>query len=390
MTAAINSFADAERLARRRLPRAMFDSIVSGAGRELTLRANLAVFDEVGFRPRAAVRHPSYDLSTQILGLDVASPIMIAPTGSNRMFRREGEPVLARVAGEIGAAYVTSCLSGYPLDRVMAQAEAPVFFNLYTIGGRETTEAMIAQARAAGCPALVLTIDMMGTHGVERDHGLRPRAPLGLNIATAMQYASQLVTKPAWTLDFMRDGMRFDCPLWIKPDGSMASFGDVLMAFGGGNVCATWDDIAWIRDAWQGPIVLKGILRTDDALRAIDTGAQAIVVSNHAARNVDGSPATLSVLPGIVDAVGDRIEVWFDGGIRRGTDVVKALAIGAKAVLIGRAYLLAFAAAGGPGVQRIYEILHSEINAALRSLGCRSVRDLDSSYLSLPETWNAI
>jgi L-lactate dehydrogenase (cytochrome)/glycolate oxidase len=162
------------------------------------------------------------------------------------------------------------------------------------------------------------------------------------------------------------------------------------MAFGGGNVCATWDDIAWIRDAWQGPIVLKGILRTDDALRAIDTGAQAIVVSNHAARNVDGSPATLSVLPQIVDAVGDRIEVWFDGGIRRGTDVVKALAIGAKAVLIGRAYLLAFAAAGGPGVQRIYEILHSEINAALRSLGCRSVRDLDSSYLSLPETWNAI
>jgi pre-mycofactocin synthase len=338
VTQTINSFADAERLARRRLPRAMFDSIVSGAGKELTLRANLAAFDEVGFQPKAAVRHASYDLSTQILGLDVASPIMIAPTGSNRMFRREGEPELARTAGRIGAAYVTSCLSGYPLDQVVAQAKAPVFFNLYTIGGRATTEAMIAQAKAAGCRALVLTIDMMGTHGVERDHGLRPRAPLGLDVATAMQYASQLVTKPAWTRDFMRDGMRFDCPLWIKPGGSTASFGDVLVAFGGGDVCATWEDIAWIREAWQGPIVLKGILRSDDALRAIDAGAQAIVVSNHAARNVDGSPATLSVLPGIVDAVGDRIEVWFDGGIRRGTDVVKALAIGAKAVLIGRAY----------------------------------------------------
>ncbi len=389
MTQAINSFADAERLARRRLPRAMFDNIVSGAGKELTLRANLAAFDEVGFRPKAAVRHSAYDLSTQILGLDVASPIMIAPTGSNRMFRREGEPELARTAGGIGAAYVTSCLSGYPLDRVMAQARAPVFFNLYTIGGRDTTEAMIAQAKAAGCRALVLTIDMMGTHGVERDHGLRPKAPLGLNVATALQYSSQLVTKPAWTLDFVRDGMRFDCPLWTKPDGRMASFGDVLIAFGGGQVCATWEDLAWIREAWGGPIVLKGILRADDALRAVDAGAQAIVVSNHAARNVDGSPATLRVLPEIVDAVGNRVEVWFDGGIRRGTDVVKALAIGAHAVLIGRAYLLAFAAAGGPGVQRIYEIFHGEITAALRSLGCPSVRDLDRSYLSLPEAWSA-
>jgi isopentenyl diphosphate isomerase/L-lactate dehydrogenase-like FMN-dependent dehydrogenase len=381
---AINSFADAERLARRRLPRAMFDSIISGAGKELTLRANLAAFDEVGFRPRAAIRHPAYDLSTRILGLDVASPIMIAPTGSNRMFRREGEPALARVAGEVGAAYVTSCLSGYPLDQVLAEARSPVFFNLYTIGTREVQLAMIAQAQAAGCRALVLTVDMMGTHGVERDHGLRPRAPLGLNAATALHYAPQLVTKLGWTLDFVRDKLRFDCPLWIKPDGKVASFGDVLVAFGGGATCATWQDLAWIREAWNGPIVMKGILRADDALRAAEAGVDAIVVSNHAARNVDGSPPTLQVLPGIVDAVGDRLEIWFDGGIRRGTDAIKALALGASAVLIGRAYLLAFAGAGGPGVRRMFEIFHAEMVAALRSLGCASVRELDRSYLRLP------
>jgi L-lactate dehydrogenase (cytochrome) len=309
---------------------------------------------------------------------------MIAPTGSNRMFRREGEPMLAKTAGEMGAAYVTSCLSGYPLDQVMAEARAPVFFNLYTIGTRDVQEAMIAQARAAGCRALVLTVDMMGTHGVERDHGLRSHAPLGLNVATALQYAPQLVTRLGWTLDFVRDGMRFDCPLWIKPDGKVASFGDVLMAFGGGATCATWDDLAWIRAAWKGPIVMKGLLRADDARRAADAGVEAIVVSNHAARNVDGAPATLRALPEIVDAVGEQLEVWFDGGIRRGTDVIKALALGARAVLIGRAYLLAFAAAGGPGVRRIYEILHAEMTATLRSLGCPSVRELDRSCLVLP------
>jgi isopentenyl diphosphate isomerase/L-lactate dehydrogenase-like FMN-dependent dehydrogenase len=383
---AIHSYADAERLARRRLPRALFDSIISGAGKELTLRANLAAFDEVGFRPRAAIRHPASDLSTCILGLDVASPVMIAPTGSNRMFRREGEPALARAAGEVGAAYVTSCLSGYPLDQVLAQARAPVFFNFYTIGTRDVQEAMIAQARAAGCRALVLTVDMMGTHGVERDHGLRPRAPLGLNMATALQYASQLVTRPGWTLDFVRDGLRFDCPLWSKPDGTTASFGDVLEAFAGGRTCATWDDLVWIRHAWKGPIVVKGILRSDDALRAADAGAEAIVVSNHAARNVDGSPATLRVLPEIVDAVEDRLEIWFDGGIRRGTDVIKALAIGARAVLTGRACLLAFAGAGAPGVRRIFEIFHAEMAATLRSLGCASIRELDRSCLTLPSS----
>jgi isopentenyl diphosphate isomerase/L-lactate dehydrogenase-like FMN-dependent dehydrogenase len=384
MSKAISGFADAERLARRRLPKAMFDSIATGAGQELTLRRNLEAFDAVEFLPRAAIRHPAYDISTTILGHPVATPIMIAPTGSNRMYRKEGEPALARVAGELGAVYVTSCLSGHPLDRTMAAASGPVFFNLYTIGGRATTEAMIAAARQAGCKALVLTVDMMGTFGVERLASGRVRVPLGASLATALHYAPQLVARLGWTFDFIRDGMRFDCPMWIKPDGRVAGFGDVINACWQGGVCATWDDLGWIRALWCGPIIMKGILRVDDARRAVDHGIDGIVVSNHAGRNVDGSPATLQVLPAIVDAVGRDLEVYVDGGIRRGTDVIKALAIGARAVLIGRAYLYAFAGAGSEGVRRIYEVFHGEMLSTLRSLGCATVRDLDRSSVVLP------
>ncbi len=384
---AINGFADAERLARRRLPKALFDSIASGAGQELTLRRNVEAFGDVEFRPRAAIRHSSYDLSSRILGHDVATPIMIAPTGSNRMFRQEGEPALATAAGKLGAVYVTSCLTGYPLADTMAQAQAPVFFNLYTIGGRAVTEAMIDAAQRAGCEALVLTMDMMATHGVEKPQAAGDRSAIGRNLATALSYMPQLVTKLGWTLDFMRDGMRFDCPMWVKPDGKVASFGDVIQAFGGGDTCATWDDLPWIRGRWQGPIVMKGVLRADDARRAVDAGFDAIVVSNHAARNVDGSPVPISVLPGIVDAVGQDLEVYVDGGIRRGSDVIKALAIGARAVLIGRAYLYAFAGAGEPGVRRIFEVFHAEMLATLRSLGRASVRELDRTDIALPGRW---
>jgi len=387
MSRAIAGFADAERLARRRLPKAMFDSIEFGAGQELTLRRNLEAFEAVEFLPRAAIKHPAYDISTTILGHRVATPIMIAPTGSNRMYRKEGEPALARIAGEIGAVYVTSCLSGHPVEQVMAAASGPVFFNLYMIGGRATTEAMIAAAKQAGCKVLVLTVDMMGAFGAERLASGSFRVPLGASLATALHYAPQLVTRLGWTLDFISDGMRFDCPMWIMPNGRVAGFGDVLDAFWEGGMCATWEDLSWIRSLWGGPIIMKGILRVDDARRAVDHGIEGIVVSNHAARNVDGSPATLRVLPAIVDAVGGDLEVYVDGGIRRGTDVIKALAIGARAVLIGRAYLYAFAGAGSEGVRRIYEIFHGEMLSALRLLGCATVRDLDRSSVILPPGW---
>jgi isopentenyl diphosphate isomerase/L-lactate dehydrogenase-like FMN-dependent dehydrogenase len=379
----IGCVADAERMAKRRLPKAIFDGIAMGAGRELTLRRNLEAFDEVQFSPRAAVVHPHYDISTTVLGHKVATPIMIAPTGSNRMFRAEGEPALAKVAGELGAIYITSCFTGYSIEEVMAHATAPVFFDLYMVGGRSTVEAMLARAKQSGCHALVLTVDLAGTHGIECMGGRPARVPLGVNAATALQYAPQLITKPGWTFDFIRDGLQFDCPMWIKPDGRMASFGDVLKAIRAG-ACPTWDDLAWIRQHWDGPIVMKGILCKEDALRAVDAGVDGIVVSNHGGRNVDGSPATLRVLPEVLAAVDGRLEVYLDGGIRRGADVIKALALGARATLIGRAYLYPFAAAGGAGVRRVYDLFHASMNATLRSLGCPAVRELDHSNIYLP------
>jgi isopentenyl diphosphate isomerase/L-lactate dehydrogenase-like FMN-dependent dehydrogenase len=379
----IQSVADAERMARRHLPKAIFESIECGAGRELTLRWNLEAFNEVQFRPQAAVQYPSYDLSTTVLGNQLATPVMIAPTGSIRMFRSEGEPAVARAAGEAGTVHMVSCFTGYPIEEITARSKGTVFFDLYLAGGRSNVEVMLDRARRAGCKALVITADMAGGHSLERFKEPRAMGPIGTNVATALRYANQVLTKPAWTLDFVRDGMHLDCPMWIKADGKPASYGEMWESVQ--RESPTWDDIPWIREHWDGPIVVKGILRPEDARKAVDHGVDAIVVSNHGGRNVDGSPATLRVLPEIVDVVDNRMEVYFDSGIRRGTDVIKALALGARAVLIGRAYIYPFAAAGGPGVRRVLGLLNDGMVATLRSLGCPSIKALDRSYITFPE-----
>jgi isopentenyl diphosphate isomerase/L-lactate dehydrogenase-like FMN-dependent dehydrogenase len=362
----------------------MFDSIECGAGQEITLRGNLEAFQDVGFRPQAAVQHPAYDLSTTVIGHQLSTPIMIAPTGSIRMFRGEGEPAVARIAGEAGTIHIVSCFTGYSIEDITAQSKGPIFFDLYLAGGRSNVEVMLDRARKAGCQALVITADMAGMHAVEGLAGPAAQGPIGVNVATALRYASQLVAKPAWTYDFVRDGMHLDCPMWIKPDGKAASFGEMTETIM--RESPTWNDLPWIREHWDRPIIVKGILRPEDARKAIDAGVDAIVVSNHGGRNVDGSPATLSVLPAIVDAVGGRLEVYVDGGIRRGTDVIKALALGARAVLIGRAYIYPFAAAGSEGVRQMLDVLGSGMVATLRSLGCPSVRTLNRSYVTFPES----
>lgn len=380
----IKSVAEAERMARRRLPKSMFESIETGAGQELTLRWNLEAFGEVQFRPQAAIQFPRYDLSTTVLGHEIAVPVMIAPTGSIRMFRAEGEPAVAKAAGEAGTIHIVSCFTGYAIEEITAQASGPVFFDLYMAGGRGNVESMLARAKAAGCKALVITADMAGTHGVERPGMPASLGPVGMNLATALKYAGELLSKPAWAYDFVRDGMHLDCPMWVKPNGKAASFGEMAQTIL--DESPTWEDLPWIREHWDGPIIVKGILRPEDALKAIDGGVQGIVVSNHGGRNVDCSQATLRLLPEIVDVVNDRIEVYFDGGVRRGTDVIKALALGARAALIGRAYIYPFAAAGGAGVRQILSLFESSMVSTLRSLGCPSVRDLDRSYIHFPRT----
>jgi pre-mycofactocin synthase len=221
----IHSFQEAERLAKRRLPKAMYDAIACGAGQEITLRDNLQAFQEVGFRPRAAVQHSSYDLHTSVLGHEISLPVMIAPTGSMRMFHTSAEPAVTKAAGRAGTLQVVSCFMGYPVDEVVEAAQGPVFFDLYFAGGRDNVEVMLNRARKAGCQALVITVDMTGGHASERAGRATPL--VGSNWRTAVRFAPQLLTKPAWTFDFIRDGMRLDCPMWIKPNGRAASFGEM-------------------------------------------------------------------------------------------------------------------------------------------------------------------
>lgn len=381
----ILTVADARSLARKRLPKAMFDAIERGSDQELTLQWNLDAFRDVVLLPRVSPRSSQRDLSTTVLGHEISLPVMIAPTGNIRIFHTAGEPGVATVVGNVGTVQIVSCFTGYPIEEVTAQAKGPIFFGLYIVGGRENTERMIDRVNRAGCKALVVTVDNAARHQKQRAKRQGILSPIGLTAATAMRFGPQMILKPSWSLDFLRDGMHLDAPMWIKANGKPATFGEMSDSIAA--EVATWADIAWIREAWGGPIVIKGILHPDDARRAVELGADAIVVSNHGGRNVDGSPSSLSVLPGIVEAVKGQLEIYLDGGVRRGTDVVKAIALGAQAVLIGRAYVWGHAAAGPAGVQRILEIFRSDIDSALASLGCSSIRDLNTSHVSIPQSW---
>jgi isopentenyl diphosphate isomerase/L-lactate dehydrogenase-like FMN-dependent dehydrogenase len=380
------SVADAQQMAKKRLPKGMYDAIATGAGRELTLRWNEEAFNEVAFQPRWDVQNAPRDLSTTVLGHTISLPVMIAPTGHLRMFHVSGEPAVARAAGEAGTIHMVSCFMGYPIEEITAAATGPVFFDMYIAGGRDNVETMLDRAKKAGCTALVITVDIVTGHGVERPAKERVFTPMiGMNFATIMRFGPQLLSRPRWAFDFIRDGMHLDTPMWIKPDGKTASFGE--MAWTILSEAPTWDDLPWIREHWDGPIIVKGVLHPDDARRAAAEGVNGIVVSNHGGRNVDGSPATLWALPAMVEAANGEVEVYLDGGVRRGTDVVKALALGARAVLLGRAYVWAQAAAGGAGVARMLNIFRSEIDSTLASLGCPSVAALDPSYIRLLPSW---
>jgi L-lactate dehydrogenase (cytochrome) len=378
------NIADLRRLAERRLPRVVFDYIDGGADAEVTLRDNCAVFDSIVFRPRSAVAQNECNLRVRVLGADLAVPVILAPVGSSRLFWPRGEAVAARAAGAAGTAYVLSTLSGTRLEDVREASSGPCWYQVYLCGGRDVATAAIDRARKAGFSALVVTIDTAVAGLRERDvrngaKELSSRQPLAM-----LPRLPQLLARPGWLLDVARDGgiMRF--PNVVLPDGPMG-YADVGAALEQSAVC--WEDLRWIRELWSGPIVIKGVHTDDDARRAVDSGARAIVVSNHGGRQLDGVAASLRVLPEVVAAVGDQVEVLMDGGIRRGGDVAKALCLGARAVLIGRAYAYGLGAAGEAGVTRALEILRSDLTRTLKLLGCPSVSHLDESYLGLPPDW---
>jgi len=378
MKRAVN-IADLRRLAKGRLPRVVFDYIDGGAGAEVTMRENCRVFESVRFRPRNAVARTECKLQATVLSTPLDLPFLLAPVGSSRLFFPRGECVAAAEAGAAGTAYVLSTLSGCALEDVRAASPGPVWYQLYLLGGRGAATDAIARARAAGFGALVVTIDTAVAGQRERDLRNGGSELVSGNLLRMLPHVPQLLARPRWLFDFVRDGGMMKFPNVVIPGQGPMAYEDVAAALERSTVC--WDDMGWIREAWRGPIVIKGVLSGEDARRAIDVGAEGIVVSNHGGRQLDYVAPTLQALPEVVEAVRGRAEIFLDGGIRRGSDVVKALCLGARAVLIGRAYAYGLGAAGAAGVARAIEILRSDIIRTLRLLGCSDVAALDRSYL---------
>jgi L-lactate dehydrogenase (cytochrome) len=376
---------DLRQMAKRRLPRMVFDYIDGGAEREWTLRENCRAFEEVLFRPRSAVATAKCDLGTTVLGTPIDLPVILAPVGSSRMFHPRGEERAAAAAGDAGTIYTLSTLSGCRLEDVKSATRGPAWYQLYLVGGRDVATGTINRARAAGYQALVVTIDTPVAGMRERDARNGVKQLLARNLST-VPYLGQMLVRPRWLVDFFGDGGLMNFPNIVLKDGPMG-YADVGAALEAS--MTSWEDFKWIREAWGGPIVAKGVHTADDARRAVDEGAAAIVVSNHGARQLDGVAPTIRVLPEVVGAVKGKTQILLDGGVRRGSDVVKAVCLGASAVLIGRAYAYGLGAAGQRGVARAIELLKTDVVRTLKLLGCAAIKDLDGSYVDVPSEWTA-
>ena len=388
LSRAVN-IADLRRMAQRRLPPVVFDYIDGGAEDEITLRDNERAFADVTFRPRQCVETPNPDLRTTVLGTTFDVPFLLAPLGFCRMFYPRGESVAAREAHAAGTAYILSTFSGQRLEDVRADTTGPLWYQLYVPGGRSVAEATMARARAAGYSVLVVTIDTPVSGMRERDirRGAGPLLKVRLkpdttglrSVRAMLPHIWQFAAHPRWVIGYLGDGAPRVFPNVELPGVGAMPCGDTGILLAETNV--TWKDLSWIRDGWSGPIVVKGVHTGDVARQAVDAGADAVIVSNHGGRQLDGVAASVRVLPEVVAAVGDRVDVLMDGGIRRGADIVKARCLGARAVLIGRAYGWALGAAGGPGVARAIAILKADLARTMRLLGCASINELDGSFV---------
>ncbi len=377
---------DLRPLARRRVPKAVFDYLDGGAEGEVTLRENCRAFEDVTFRPRHAVSISDCDLRTRVLGFDLSLPFLLAPVGYSRLMHPGGEVAAARAAGKAGTAYILSTISGHKLEDVKAGSSGPVFYQLYLMGGRAAAEAVIERARVAGFAGLVVTIDTPVSGIRERDYRNGMKELISGSLLEKIPFLPQVLSRPGWLTSFLLDGGLPALPNVVIPSKGPMPLVDINAALASSAV--TWADLRWIRDLWRGPIAIKGVLTGDDARRAIDEGVAAISVSNHGGRQLDCVPASLRALPEVVAAVNGQVEVLMDGGIRRGTDIVKAICLGARAVLCGRAYAYGLAAGGEAGIARAIEILRADLERTLKLLGCPSITALDRSYVNVPKSWD--
>ena len=372
---------DLREAARRRLPRVVFDYVDGGADDEVTLRENCRVFDEVVLRPRQAVAFSECNLKVRVLGRELAFPGILAPIGYSRLLHPRGELAAAAAAGKAGTVFILSTISGHRMELAKAETSEDAWYQLYLVGGRAAAEPALERAAKAGFKVLVVTVDTAVAGMRERDPRNGMREMMGESLVAKLPYVGELLAHPGWLYGFLRDGGVPRLENVVLPGAGPMEMKDVAAALA--DAVVTWADFAWIREAWKGPIVVKGILTAADAQRAVNEGAAGVVVSNHGGRQLDGASATLRALPEVVAAVGTRTEVLMDGGIRRGSDIVKALCLGAKAVLLGRAYAYGLAAAGDAGVARALAILRSGVERTMRLLGCADVKDLGPEFIEV-------
>jgi heme/flavin dehydrogenase (mycofactocin system) len=373
--------AEAQRRAKKRLPKSVYSALVAGSERGVSVDDNVAAFAELGFAPHVAGLSGKRDMSTTVMGQPISLPVFISPTGVQAV-HPDGEVAVARAAAARGTAMSLSSFASKSIEEVAA-VNPQTFFQMYWTGGRDKLVARMERARAAGAVGLILTTDWSFSYG--RDWG-SPKIPEKMDLRAMLRFAPEGITRPRWLVDFAKTRKVPDltAPNLAEPGSPAPTF---FGAYGEWmqTPVPTWDDVAWLREQWGGPFMLKGVMRVDDARRAVEAGVTAISVSNHGGNNLDGTPAPIRALPAIANAVGDQVEIVLDGGIRRGSDVVKALALGARAVMLGRAYLWGLAAGGQAGVENVLDIMRGGIDSALLGLGHSSVHDLSPADVLIPE-----
>jgi pre-mycofactocin synthase len=378
------SVAEAQRRAKKRLPKSVYAAMVAGAEKGITLRDNQSAFDELGFAPRTAGLAAKRELACTVLGQSVSLPVLISPTGVQAVCP-DGEIAVARAAAARGTAMGLSSFASKPVEEVVV-ANPMTLFQIYWCGTRDEIVQRLERARAAGAAGVILTLDWSFVHS--RDWG-SPRIPERVTLIEAARFAPQALTRWRWLWQYLRSGRLPDLTV-----PNMALPGQPAPTFFGAygqwmqTPPPTWEDVRWLREQWGGEFLLKGVYRPDEARRAVDAGVTAISVSNHGGNNLDSTPASIRALPPIAEAVGDQVDVLLDGGIRRGSDVVKALALGARAVMIGRAYLWGLAAGGQAGVENVLDILSAGIDSTLLALGHTTVQDLSPDDVLAPASFD--